>query len=395
MTRPALIALLSIACSGNRTVNDGGWTGSAVPFDKLASTYSQSVCWLLTRCFVYRDYCSLSHCEADEPPFGIDLLMAELDAGWTRYDESAAGDCAAKFIAASCDDIHGVSLGVFGLLGQCPNVLVGQQPDGAPCISRFDCKAGSGCLEENSVCPGVCRPYPRVGESCTSFGYCSDGAYCIKGVCRPAPAIGDACDAGDDCYPYLWCNRDAGSCRGYADAGEPCDLGGVNGAPCFFPYWCNGTCQPRSSSGGSCHDDWNCVNGLSCLPGPICELPGDAGAACDSDFDCAGEHVYCRHDAGACAPLPGRGEPCAPRDFPFQLLVPSCAPGLICSGGLCKDRGCPGDTCGATAGCTEGLCDAGTCTSRSAIGKPCSVDDDCATKFCDHGACKDPISCSP
>jgi hypothetical protein len=382
-------------------VNDGGWTGDPIPVEQLATAYEQSNCFVLTRCYPgYRNYCSISHCRGDQPPYGLELLLFELDAGWTRFDEAAAGDCAAKFVGGTCRDIRNVSLGVHGLLSNCPGVLVGQRAVGSSCAANNDCVTGAGCVFPNA-CPGECRTLAREGESCVlpNGSYCEKGLFCWKGFCRKSWQLGDACDAGDDCGNTFWCDRNAGRCVPQADAGEPCDSTGALAAYCHNPYRCNarpgiGRCVERSGEGGPCFEDWECTGALACLPvgGGTCMDQVDAGSPCNSHYDCRGES-YCGTDGG-CTGLPTRGAPCAQVEVAPGRSIALCASDLICNESqTCGVPQCPGMTCDDFHTCSNGLCDGGVCISRLRIGASCTKDTECSTYYCLNGVCTDPVSC--
>jgi hypothetical protein len=120
---------------------------------------------------------------------------------------------------------------------------------------------------------------------------------------------------------------------------------------------------------------WSCGDFfLSANPPPACAQPTGplaAGAACYAAGQC--QTGFCAIGAsacGACAALPGAGEPCTP--------TRQCGPGMQCTGDLtCRVPGVEGDACGKSAGCAPGLrCVGGSCAayaSAAARGQPCGV----------------------
>jgi hypothetical protein len=199
--------------------------------------------------------------------------------------------------------------------------------EGEACMPDHDCFS-------DYYCDGVCRPLPKLGDSCADAAACADGAYCGAGdVCFALPSSGKACGVqiGDDgqptaadCGPGLTCSLDAdaksGTCLPPPELGEPCffTAGLPSNYACKYPLHCNDAVSPTvcaaiAAPGEPCHDFWECEQGL------MCACPPDAPSC---------EHKSCREARFD-------GEPC---DEPNV----ACHPAFRCKGGVCLARGTQG-----------------------------------------------------
>ena len=147
-------------------------------------------------------------------------------------------------------------------------------------------------------------------------------------------------------------------------------------------------CKPTNES---CADDGDCCAGDVCRPNPRgigdrCLPPGDLGAECVEDDDCAGS-LICAESTGAC--LIADGDPCVDdRD---------------CASGLCDEYSgsCVGDCladglgCAESSDCCSGFCDPYTltCLATAEDGAPCFEDAQCASNYCTSaGICATVVS---
>jgi hypothetical protein len=212
------------------------------------------------------------------------------------------------------------------------------------------------------------------------------GANCNAGKCRVQGPAGTPCDNADDC-DTLACS-DAGTCFGYADAGEACTwLGTPQVPPCAPGLWCDsqldvGHCLALGATGAACFANTDCQKGLKCGPSSDagfgmgrCTSPLPLGATCGTQTtsDCA-TGLFCDYtgSTGTCAALPTQGQPCV-------SFSSGCAAGLLCTstdGGstVCMKLSCLGQTCG------DGMnaCGAGVCAQGKCAPQPTPVDKTCA-----------------
>jgi hypothetical protein len=160
------------------------------------------------------------------------------------------------------------------------------------------------------------------------------------------------------CCPDLTCGSEAVCCK---DTNQTC----LSNDDCCG----DNTCRPNPSGLGN-----------RCLP------PGDLGAECQEDADCAGTLV-CDLATGAC--LVVQGEPC--------VDDADCVSGLcdeytgICIGDCLVD----GSGCAESTDCCSGFCDPYTlsCVAAAGDGAPCTVAEHCASGQCGcQGICETPVS---
>src|SRR5262249_19651748 len=142
--------------------------------------------------------------------------------------------------------------------------------------------------------PAIPPPPPSLGaagDPCVTHTDCEPGTYCeIDGHCRALPE-----NEGDHClfgcaFGDLYCDVTSETCRRYAALSAPCDPAGVN-PPCDPAYaFCDPVddiCRPRPGLGDPCDSaERLCIASTWCNAGQ-CAAPGDAGAACTDDSQCA------------------------------------------------------------------------------------------------------------
>ncbi len=281
-----------------------------------------------------------------------------------------------------CQAVEGVGL-VWTLYHDCPasDVCIDNE-----CLSPVgdSCTASEGCTDTLQYClpdeiggtDGHCATY------CDQDGiHCPRGWECLSGRCEP---IENYCRSDAECANDEFCNmagtQEDGSCM------RRCDLPGEN---CPELYRCQsdstqanyGKCLPQnaecqscanSSDCGddaycekvtgqvqgcchdSCHDDSDCINGLSCATDGRCVVGsgnGDCGGSCPVGHLCDPTFNVCVLNCPVC----GMNECCdansAPQcytctcDNPIAcgLLMPPCCAGFHCNvsevvyglGGIC------------------------------------------------------------
>ncbi len=240
--------------------------------------------------------------------------------------------------------------------------------------------------------------------------------------CPAAPLPANVCTAGTQtCTGGAWgacvglvvrspeaCNGKDDDCNGQTDEGTLCPSGVCAGGVCL-PASCDlesrcpagfdciagspaATCQPR-----------NCVGGVPCPAGQVCNQAGDTcidpcqGVTCGTGATCSGGTCF----GGACYTVgcPTAGDVCRQGAcVPDPCAAVACAGGTFCRDGdcvrACANVACPaGQTCdrdgfcvadcAATCG-TGQICQGGTCVADPCTGKGCGLG-----QACRNGACVD------
>jgi len=128
------------------------------------------------------------------------------------------------------------------------------------------------------------------------------------------------------------------------------------------------------ADGGSCEDDWDCLDGSFCYsdnpftPGSTqCLKPAASGQPCGTYRGCA-EGLSCDDTSGLCITLAANGEPCDPANY-----------GDDCQSGVCGD---PINNCLAPP-------------EPIAQGQPCTEEDTCANGcgMCKPASAGAPLTC--
>jgi hypothetical protein len=192
--------------------------------------------------------------------------------------------------------------------------------------------------------------FAGVGESCEelSCDYAA-GLYCDwdapEGVC---PVCKAGARVGEPCsnYPYVGCDRD-----GYCDEAT-------------------GQCAALKSVGMSCTETFQCQWEFYCKDG-LCSAPLGRDQPCTPVTDYCDGFLACR--GGVCTDRGTPGEACAPDPWPDAR----CVAGATCHRGFCRvfdlcADGEIGQPCAYA--CVEGAyChpDNGECTALEAVGQPC------------------------
>jgi hypothetical protein len=303
--------------------------------------------------------------------------------------------------------------------GLCTDTLRTGDPVGAACAEPETCAAGV-CLGASDQASGACTAFCTVGAPGCGF----DGSEAVVGAACILPQIpgegeGDRglcfalCDADADCtQPGFTCVPQATS--GRAGVCVPTQLAAQSEPPADpGPPEQPGALEP-GQLGAPCASDDDCADGIVCLlesgddfgvgggpPGGYCSTPCDvaedcteAGAVCAStpggSFCLRGCSVDdpggCGRDVTACLSL-----------GPAAACLPVCSADADCDGrvcdlqnGICVDASAPSPECVTDADCALGTCDlsSGLCAPAD-VG--CTQDADCSDQVCDAigGACID------
>ncbi len=220
------------------------------------------------------------------------------------------------------------------------------------------CAPKAGTLATGSAC--------NVNEQCQS-GYCelrADGKGC--GVCMATPAEGEGCSAERPaCAIGTFCVGEPSSSRmtckrvRYADEKAECNGSDIQCRPGFICASTDGkkpTCIQALAAGQECRDDAHCAKEAFCSrESAKCTNRGKAGDACDAMTPC-GEGLGCDRTTQKCAALT------------FAE---------------------PGEDCGGSIACREGVCGQGTGAPRC----PAIVEDGKGCLAGAHMTCIAPAAC--
>jgi hypothetical protein len=214
------------------------------------------------------------------------------------------------------------------------------------------------------ACNTAANPYAEVSEYCTAY----------------AKAI---CQAGCEFHPTTCQSFQESQCNGQADQATA-----------------SGTRQYQPGNVQSCLDAVNAaydnatrvtaaqVQSITSACARVFLGAAGEGAACTSDFDCAGKGDICASAPGvstdACAQPTAKqlGDDCADRgdQCPTDAY---CAPQTGTS--VCVAAQAAGQTCSSALPCdSESHCVTGSCQPLATLGEPCNSDADCTgSLFCD------------
>jgi len=220
------------------------------------------------------------------------------------------------------------------------------------------------CADTIAAAPDILCKASLPADPTTSAAENAFVAACT--VDRGSGAAGAPCENGEQC--------ESGDCA------NPTDAGGAAATGC-------GTCtrtiavgQPCATDAGSCDPGSGCDDSAAV---PVCRVPvlGDAGAACDDNFEQCSLGLACDLTTNVCGPRRSAGATC--------VYSSDCELPLVCRGAplTCEAPGQVGDACAADTDCVSTLlCSTGTgrCVTPSwvAPGKACGPDD-----RCEYGSC--------
>jgi hypothetical protein len=245
-----------------------------------------------------RNFPDLATClESSSNSLDIDGLRADVDAGVIDYDAEAARRCIDLFSSLITCELTVTGERFRDLERTCAAAFIGTVADGDSCTEDEQCAGFLADCETESCpdqcCAGVCATPPEladaeIGESCAAAP-CVNGAYCDETqVCAQRIAIGDACTEFDSCVEGALCDAGgSGTCFALAGPGETCDPAGAFGFSCLrTDNYCDvdtEVCTERINPGESCSVELqNCVNFAFCDAGTCATRPG-AGDACTPD----------------------------------------------------------------------------------------------------------------
>jgi hypothetical protein len=399
----------------------GSATGQPISLDQLCAAFATDLCTFQMQC-ESSDFRDMAHCLAETDCLGVATLRGEVSRGAVSYDAAAAGACQARFQADPCHFASFLFLpDVFQVLADCPGTLTPETADGATCVATPECPTGDYCKRSGRSCPGTCRPYLNVGDSCAgAASLCAPGSFCANNTCRPTPQAGATCTSAADCgatvtctpaadpstcpSDNLWCDLGAtNTCKKGVGLGANCGSVTNNGATttvaCQPSFWCDaflnqaGSCRAFGGAGTPCNQ-LGCAQGLHCVGyssvGPqaalgVCTAASASGGGCTLDTDCA-TGLYCQ--VLACEPPAGVGGICNGSDS-------DCQPGLFCATNTCMTARYPGESCADSgSGCVHGICRSGTCVDHAKAGEACTANGDCVSATCANGACADVSVCT-
>ncbi|MEQ8273885.1 MAG: hypothetical protein RMA76_07140 [Deltaproteobacteria bacterium] len=272
--------------------------------------------------------------------------------GGTAADWSRLVDDA--FCTEIEDDVRAARLSFSAAKGSACNTAVGSASCGGTALDIAAC-------DETFV--GAIA----AGESCTEQQHCIAGTRCMI-----AP---DAC---------------SGSCTLVNEAGPGASCAEASCADGLFCQY-NGTgdpiCRAYGQAGATCDSTFECSEPLWCNDDGVCAQPLAAGAVCTSSFRQCADELVCAGPQGAraCRTAKKVGDACTVGDE-------ECVIGFCAMAGTCTFPPALGEACNddgpEAAHCTTGFCSGGVCAMRKAVGQTCTFSDECASFDCNEGTCQ-------
>ncbi len=341
------IALL-LAVSASCLIDDEDGDGTNyVAITEIDEAYKASQCQHLATCGVFptRESCQAAQLNSASP-FEIDPnVVAAIYAGNIVYNGSAVKACIDAIAVRSCDRTEQSARTISP---ECSSFFRGTLMAGEGCYVDEECQSqrcsagGSGtCSLGNCIgdTPPERSPAP-IGDNCSSFSGCVDGAYCdqLSNLCTTLKGNGVSCTLDSECAYGLGCKGTTGTrmCAALPAIGQACATDGI------------------------CRDE-----GTYCdFTADMCKQLGLPNAQCTSSSQCS-PYYPCDFTTspGMCLQGPGVGD--------------------MCSGSSCFDAGT--------------FCDfnSGLCTAVRADGMPCDNSQQCASGSCDFNTqlCSSPMTC--
>lgn len=281
---------------------------------------------------------------------GGSIAPATMTSAKARYVEScvnafglAGSTRTADELDACATAIEAEECGTFAELLPACAAKAGTLATGTACNVDAQCQTGHcdlfGPQAKGRGC-GVCAETTPEGESCDAE--------------RPACALGTFCVGSPDAPSAPKCRRvryvdPSASCNGFD---IQCRVGFV----CAAVDGAAPVCIPALAAGAACTDDAACAKDAFCgYSTGKCTNRGKAGDACDAQNPCS-EGLGCDRTSNKCAPL---------------TFVE------------------PGESCGGSVQCREGVCGQGTGAPRC----PEVVDDGKGCLEGAHMTCRAPAAC--
>ena len=297
-----------------------------VDLDELSDEVVDALCAAQLRCNNFPDLATCREVTGND--LDIAGLQADIDAGVIDYDAEAARRCIDLFTSLITCELTVTGDRFRDLERTCAEVFTGSVADGGSCTEDEQCAGLLADCETESCpdqcCAGVCVTEPEladaeIGESCAEAP-CVAGAYCDDetATCAARVAVGETCSEFDSCVEGALCDLDGtGTCFALAEAGETCNPDAAFGFSCLrLDHYCDpgeGVCKPRLGVGESCSVELgNCVSFAFCDAGTCAARPGlgdpcvpDSPAACLGDLECVDGACAREADADAYCPLGG------------------------------------------------------------------------------------------
>lgn len=329
-----------------------------VPFAVFADRMTQTVCDSLNTCggvesMPYRDNCPLRLGGYVAEGF-VPAIQDGVNAGRILYHPLLGDACIVQL--ADCGLINHLPPG-------CLAAIEGTVPTGGDCRDSLDC-AGDGYCDAGSglqECPGTCRPWKSVGESCADPIQCARGLKCVgsPALCVDPDGDGDPCGNQDDCAYHLFCISVDGEpiCERQPHV-STATLGDECGA--FDEVFSAPLCAGRLVCAEGTPGDGD--SGAAAAEGATCQETVSPGAACHPAFlnQCS-QGQYCDTTTLRCIPLPTTGQACV--DLDYLGLTNYCQPLHGCSpGGICEARRRNGEDCQNDGQCLSTKCSDNHCT---------------------------------
>jgi hypothetical protein len=239
----------------------------------------------------------------------------------------------------------------------------GNRATGQSCGTALRCRTGQ-CrgmvLPDGGLTPGQCGT-PAVGDVCsrTAYGYidevCPLGTRCaapdggvdtVVGTCQ-ASGLDSTCASWRDCRPEHYCDHQRFACQPRIGVGATCAAGGP---PCVEDAVCSevslGTflCLVPGEANEPCAETRTppdrCASGAACLEG-ICRILGAPGGPCDARGCSAGR---CELDGGVGGDLDSGWGGLLGRCLPPGQAGAPCDLDSDCATSRCRDHRC-GELC--------------------------------------------------
>jgi hypothetical protein len=310
----ALSLLLVIsACDGGSKPGDGGskpgGSDAGISLSDFPAALVDGICAYAVRCGQMPD---LATCKA---AFRADegQVSADVQAGRTKYDGTAAAACLDTLGSRSCSRAQGS----WSESQVCKDFVQGTVADDGACYVGSECVSGS-CSGDicsgSECCLGACNPSPTaipMGGDCSgSSKGCGSSAFCYYGstpTCTAKGAAGQSCERvsyARSCVDGMYCvpnGTDTGICGALPARGEICRPVGVCDSLLDYCDSVTSTCVPNIPVGGDCSaPSATCVDYATCDTNRRCVAKASAGEPCDNVNGprCLGL-LLC--DSGSCA----------------------------------------------------------------------------------------------
>jgi hypothetical protein len=359
----ATLALVAV-CLGLAGCPSSTTAMTEIPVEDLGAHYATTTCGAVTDCYgdtvraLFLGLATETDCVTQftngYQDGALPLYQQAIAAGTLRYDAANAQACIDALEALGC------GFTTSRTPAACDALLVGLVANGGACSINEEC-AGDAYCANATTCPGTCQPRVGAGAACPDDEACTTGLRCGSAHTCVAPALeGAPCQGstGTDCAGGVICIGSSGTTAGVCRTPETVFSGALHGA-------CN---VPAGQF---------CTSGLSCVVAGItsmsCEVGGIAiGQACHTALPdacapgafCGDTNVNTQDFDGTCMALPSAGAACAM--VPFG---PSCAPGLHCDAGTCRETHVIGGSCTTNGECFSGHCAGTVCAANTLCGR--------------------------